>query len=326
MGTVTGKFKMRTFKFSIFFCAYALLGGDALAKDLEILGVETILRGDYRGRSPEVEIRVRLKSVAQLPIDSPRGVLTLTASEGRLQREIAQLIPRIEPGFEMDTTLRFEISHWWAAAEPTLRFELLDYRVNEALAKYLERLRDGTKLGEAVVAASLGLSSPACERWAEPGFIEEAQQYVREPNARYLSQSEGFLRLALILGLRYCRPEESIGLRAKLGPSLHASLDEVLQILVSNLDAKGNDASPLAQALPSGTRTLADLFEKPLSKTSKESLTVRYGGAAASPSLDTSSSVALEGDVTFSPQYWVMGGLIAALALVLFNRYRRREK
>jgi len=316
---------MWTAKFSIFFFTCALLASDAVAQELEILGVETTLQGDYRGRSPEVEIRVRLKSLSQLPIDSPRGALTLIASDGRLEREVAQLISRVEPGFEMDTTLRFEISHWWAAAEPTLRFELLDYRVHEGLGKYLERLREGSQLGEAVVAASLGLSSPSCSRWAEPGFVDEAKGYVAKVNARYLPQPEGFLRLALILGLRHCRPEEALGLRTSLEPNLHASLDEVLQILVSNLDDKGDEASPLAHALPSGTRTLVDLFEKPLSKPTKESITVRYGGAPSSPRLDTSSSVALEENARSWAHYWVMGGLLAAIALVLFNRYRRSE-
>ena len=326
MGIVTGKFKMWISKFWIFFCLFVFGAADVFAKDLEILGVETIMHGNFDGGAPEVEIRVKLRSLSEAVIGAPRGTLFLEAADGRIHQETAQLISTVAPGFEIDTTLRFQVPHWWAAAEPTLRFELLDYTVHETLVRYRERLESGTLLGEAVVAASLGVSSPVCDRWREPGFQTEAKQYIISPGKKYLEQSDGFLRIALILGLRHCFPEEIAGMRETLEPGLYASLEEVLQILVSNLDAMADAASPLARMLPEKTRTLKDLFERPTKKRMTDSITVRYGSTTIGSHLDTSPTVALEE----RKQDWSQLGLIAVLGILVtiafLNWSRRREQ
>ena len=143
---------------------------------------------------------------------------------------------------------------------------------------------------------------------------------------RYLAQSDGFLRIALILGLRHCLPEEALGIRENLEPRLHAALEEVLQILVSDLNAKAASASPLAQVLPKNTRTLKDLFERPIRKRAAESITVRYGGTTGGSRLDSSSLVELEE----SQRDWRFSGVIAGLSVVLILTlllwFRRREQ
>lgn len=325
MGTVAGKFKMWMFKFSIIFCLVCVPSRAGFAKDLEVLGVETAMNGDFGQGAPQVEVRVRLKSLSSERLYAPRGEILLEAPDGRVHREVGELIAEVIPGFEIDTKLRFQVPHWWAAASPTLRFELLDYRVNEPLEAYRERLKTGTVLQEATVAASLGISTRSCKRWGMSDFADEALAYLNAPIEKYMRQEDGFLRIALVLGLRQCRPELATGLREKLPHGVHVGLEEVLQILVSDLDAQAERASPMARWLPVGTRTLKDLFEEPLRPSQEISLTGRYGGAASSSTtLDTSMPVALE-DITQSGRASVVVFTVLVFVIIGGLVWRRRR-
>ena len=58
--------------------------------------------------------RVRLKSLSRLVIFEPRAKVVLEAADGRTHRETVLLIPRIEPGFEVNSTTRFRVPPWWS--------------------------------------------------------------------------------------------------------------------------------------------------------------------------------------------------------------------
>ena len=324
MGIVAGNFKMWLSKFSIILSALCLMPDVASATDLEIQSVETTLHGDFAGREPELEARARLKSLSRLVIFEPRAKVVLEAADGRTHRETVLLIPKIEPGFEVNSTARFSVPPWWSVAEPSLRFELLDYRVLESLLSYRQRLQSGTVLGEAVVAASLGASVSACDDGKTPGFKADVHDFMSEQVPRYMPQHDGFLRIALILGLRRCSAEDAQQYFQAFEPGTRAALEEVLQVLVANLDDRNALASPLARALPPGIRTLEDLFKLPLPKLTKASLTRRYSAVAPGEELDRSPVVSLENksEDTAYNYAWVLVSVILIIGVWLWKKRR----
>ena len=208
--------------------------------------------------------------------------------------------------------------------EPALRFELLDYRVLESLPSYRQRLQSGTVLGEAVVAASLGASVSACDVWEDSGFKADVRAFMSEQVPRYMPQPDGFLRIALILGLRRCSAEEAQQYFQSLEQGTRAALAEVLQVLVANLDDRNAPASPLARVLPPGIRTLEDLFKLPLPKLTKASLTRRYSAVAPGEELDRSPVVSLESK-TEDKAYnyaWMLASVILILGVWLWKKRR----
>ena len=322
MEIVAGNFKMRLSKFSIILSAVCLMPDIAPARDLEIQSVETTLHGDFAGREPELEARARLKSLSRLVIFEPRAEVVLEAADGRTHRETVLLIPKIEPGFEVNSTVRFNVPPWWSVAEPALRFELLDYRVLEPLLSYRQRLQSGTALGEAVVAASVGASVSECARWEDPAFKADVREFMSEQVPRYMPQHEGFLRIALILGLRRCSGEEAQQYYQGFEPDARAALEEVLQVLVANIDDRNVLASPLARALPPGIRTLEDLFKLPLPKLTKASLTRRYSALGPGEELDRSPVVSLEnkdGDSAYN-YAWVLASITLIIGVWLLKK------
>ena len=190
MGIVAGNFKMWLSKFSIILSALCLIPDVAAATDLEIQSVETTLHGDFAGREPELEARVRLKSLSRLVIFEPRAKVVLEAADGRTHRETVLLIPKIRAWLrgQLNDAL-FVYRRGGVLRSHALRFELLDYRVLESLLSYRQRLQLGTVLGEAVVAASLGASVSACDVWEEPGFKADVHALMSEQVPRYMPQS-----------------------------------------------------------------------------------------------------------------------------------------
>ena len=261
MESVAGNCKMCLRKFTDLLAPLLALvwALPAVATDVEVRSVRSRLEGHFDGRMPMLIVDLEFESRASQPIWRPTGWIIVQSESAELTRELTNLIEKVEPGHRVSVGRTLQANHQWATSTPTLEFELHDYKVLESLDSLRFRLEGGARLAEAVVTASLGASGDWCKWWSRPGAFDNAKRRIEGRSEYFMPQAEGFLRIALLLGARHCAGDRASEI--SLEGVTRRALEEVLQVLVTNVDATMHKVSPLAQSLPPKTQTLEDLFE-----------------------------------------------------------------
>ncbi len=298
---------------NLFMASMALIWAlPAASSDLEIRSVRSRLDGHFDGRLPTLHVDIDLESRSSQVIWKPTGWLVVRSAAVEHTRELTTLIDSVEPGHRVSVSRTLQAEHQWTQGHPTLEFELRDFKVNESLDVFRTRLDGGSRLMEAVVAASLGASSDWCSWWKGPDALDSAKRRIQRASDHFMPQAEGFLRIAMLIGIRRCTDSNVSEL--SIEGTTRRALEEVLQVLVTDVQANSR-GSPLAQALPDGTQTLDDLLQRPLPELTVSAREVKLAPVEPEPAQNRA------GDGTRKTVTAV--GIGACMLLVMWWRRRR---